>query len=294
MDWQALRTFLCVASEGSISAGAAAAGVSQPTASRHVSQLEEQVGEPLLIRHSRGVGLTPMGELVWRASQEVESAMARMERQLAGAREAPRGVVRVAASEVIGTQVIAPEVAAFRARWPELELVLVLGNTSADLTHGEAMIAVRLYEPREPELVIKRIGELSTGFFASRSYLERRGEPQDVADLLAGHDLIGFDPGGPMARAFSSQDARFKDATYSVRTDALSAQLSAALHGAGVILLQRALAHRHVELVQILEDSPLPALPVWIAKHEDMRHGEPVRVVHEWLEGVLRHYIQGQ
>jgi DNA-binding transcriptional LysR family regulator len=291
IDWPAIRTFVAVARTGSLSAGARALDTTQPTASRQIQRLEESVGGPLLVRHGRGVRLTPRGEKLLESAREVDAAMTTLERSLSGARTEPRGDVRVAASEFIGVDVIVPRLAELRSAYPHVVVELVLDNRASDLTVGEADIAVRLFAPEQLDLVATKIGEVSLGLYASRSYVAAHGMPRDLDDLIAHHALVGFDSRGPLAHGFERFDARLGPAAFALRTDSLEAHLMAARTGFGIAALQRPMAASFPELVDVLPALPPPSLPIWLTLHKDVRSGAHVRVTHDWLADVMRDYI---
>lgn len=292
MDWLALRTFVAVAKIGSLSAGAKIVETTQPTASRHIQRLEETVGGPLFVRHGRGVRLTARGEMLYEAAREVDTAMTLLERTLSGARAEPCGAVRVAASEFIGVHVVAPRLAELRRAYPQVTVELLLDNIPSDLLAGDADVAVRLFAPEQLDLIATKIGEVPLGLYASRQYIDERGTPRDLDDLIAHHSLIGFDPRGPMAHAFESFDPRLGPSAFALRTDSLEAHLAAARHGFGIAALQRPMAAGYPELVDALPGVPTPSLPIWLTLHKDVRTGAHVRVTHDWLAQVMRDYTE--
>lgn len=291
LDWPAIRTFVAVARAGSLSGGARALDTTQPTASRQIQRLEESVGGALLVRHGRGVRLTARGEKLFEAASAVDAAMATLERGVSGARTEPRGDVRVAASEFIGVDVIVPRLAELRSAYPRVVVELVLDNRASDLTAGEADIAVRLFAPQQLDLIATKIGEVPIGLYASRSYVTTHGAPRDLEDLIANHALVGFDPRGPMSHGFETVDPRLTPSACALRTDSLEAHLMAARAGFGMAALQRPMAARFPELVEVLPSLPALALPVWLTMHKDVRTGAHVRVTHDWLAEVMRDYI---
>src|SRR5690606_35191347 len=95
------------------------------------------------------------------------------------------GSLRLATTEFLGVEVLAPRLHEMRELFPRLRLELVLQNTAADLTRGEADVAIRLFRPQQPELVTRRVARLSVGMYASDDYVARRGCPNDLTELFA-------------------------------------------------------------------------------------------------------------
>lgn len=291
MDWTLARTFAAVADAGSLSAAAARLGLTQPTVSRQVQALEAEVGAPLFVRHGRGVRLTPRGEELLEVARPIEEAIAAFERVASGTRQEPRGSVRVAVSEIVGVEVLVPQLPLLRAAHPRVTIELVLDNLPSDLLAGAADIAVRLFQPAQLDLVARKIGEVGVGLYASRRYVAARGAPGSL-EALAAHDLIGFDPRGPLGRAMERVVPSARLATLALGTDSLSAHVAAARAGVGLAPLQRPIAARYPELEEVTPPGFAVALPIWIASHRDVGRGGHVRAVHEWLVEVLSRYLE--
>ena len=291
MDWTLARTFVAVAEGGSLSAAASRLGLTQPTVSRQVQLLEAELGAPLFVRHGRGVRLTARGEELLEVARPIEEAIVAFERVASGTRQEPRGAVRVAASEIVGVEVLVPELASLRAAHPKVTVELVLDNLPSDLLAGAADIAVRLFQPTQLDLVARKIGEVGVGLYASRSYVAARGAPRSL-EALAEHDLIGFDPRGPLGRAMERAVPSARLATLALGTDSLTAHLAAARAGVGLAPLQRPIAARHPELEDVSPPGFQVTLPIWLASHRDVGRGGHVRAVHEWLIEILSRYVE--
>lgn len=292
LSWDLAKVVLALARAGSMSAAAEQLELSQPSVSRILSELEARLGQPLFVRHARGVRTTALGELLVEAAAAVESSMQGFAR-LAGGASAARGTVRIAATEVIGTDVLLPRLRELRASCPNLCVELVLDNRVSDLARGEADLAVRMVRPRQAELITRQVATLELGFYASTDYVRRRGQPRTLDDL-AEHELIGFDPRGPMAEAIERISPKLSARACSLRSDSLTVHLLAARHGAGISVLQCQLAQRFPELVRVAELATLPPLEVWLAMHRDLRRSNPVRVTYDWLAEVLAQYASGR
>ena len=288
-SWSQVRIFVAVAQAGSLTRAADALGSSQPTVGRQLRALEEAVGAALIIRHARGVVLTDKGRDLLDVALEVAERMDAFARVARGAREVLSGTVRIAATEIVGTHILTPLLAGIRPDLPRIDFELVLDNSASDLTRGEADIAVRLFAPRNQDLIGRRLGELPLGLYATAAYLARRGRPESFEALLE-HDLIGFDSRGPFAELNATYDPRLTARAFSFRTDSLVAQLEAGRHGAGIAPLQCEIAERYPELQRVLPELPIPPMPLWLLMHEDIRGGAHIRALFSALADGLRDY----
>jgi DNA-binding transcriptional LysR family regulator len=123
-----VRTLEAVARHGSFSRAAAELRLTQPAVSMHVSQLEERLGLPLLERVGKRAFPTRAGEVLLahaaRAIGELEAGIAMVQRL----RGIVAGRVRIGTSASISIYLLPPVLRRVRARYPEIELVVVTGN----------------------------------------------------------------------------------------------------------------------------------------------------------------------
>ena len=280
LDWSLIQTFLAVARTGSLSAAAEETGQSQPTTGRHIRALEEALDVELFHRHPRGLRLTALGQEVLSAAQDMHAAMNRI--GLLAEAEAGRleGTVRIAASVFAAHHVLPTILARIRAAEPRIMLVLRPSDDSDNLTFREADIAVRMYRPRQLDLVARHIGDLPMGIFAARSYLDRRGRPKDTGELLQ-HDLVGFDRSRLIVDSMRGLGLAVGEESFSTRCDNQTAYWELVRAGCGIGFTQ---AHvgRSDPLVEEIDagDIVIPPLPVWLTTHETVR--QIPRVARVW------------
>lgn len=287
MRWDLLETFLRVAEAGSLTGAAERLSSSQPTVTRELRALEQELGVPLFARHARGVTLTERGAELLPLAREVEATVQKLHRRASGLRQEPTGTVRISANEPIAVHALPPALAELRAEYPRLRLEVVVDNSASDLSRREADLAVRMFRPEQLDLVARRLGPLAIGLYAHARYLAERGEPQGLDDL-AGHTLIGFDRDTFWLAAIREMGLRSEQ--FALRTDSMLVQTEAVLAGAGIGALHVPLASRHRELSRLLEPYSPPPLELWLVHHEDLRGDPAIRAVLAALERALRSY----
>ncbi|MEO1270075.1 MAG: LysR family transcriptional regulator, partial [Myxococcota bacterium] len=226
LDWNLVQVFLAVAATGSLTGAAKRLGLSQPTVGRQLRELEEVLGVPLVVRHSRGVALTHEGEELRETAMGVAVQMQALVRQASGTRTRVEGVVRISASDMVGTHVLMPTLAHIRTAWPGVVVELLLDDGPTDLLKGDADIAVRMFRPAGKELVARRVAQIAVGLFASASYLRQRPPIHTDDDLFEGeHSLIGYDRNLTMVQAFAQSEPRWTREATHFRVDSMLAQL---------------------------------------------------------------------
>jgi DNA-binding transcriptional LysR family regulator len=268
--WDGFRVLLAVAEKGSFSAGARALGISQPTAGRQIEALEQALGARLLVRRSRGVVPTPAGEgVVAEASRMAEGARAAVRRAAGEALDAP-AVVRISATEGLGALWLPHRLGPLLAAQPGLRVELVVDNEPVDLAARQADIAVRLFRPKQQDLVARKVGRLSFGLFASPAYLESRGTPRRLADL-ARHDHVGFVERGPLPSYMRWLRELVPAERFVVSTSGLLSMYETARAGHGIVLGTKVLLGADARLRPVLPRARPPSMDVWLAVHADVR-----------------------
>jgi DNA-binding transcriptional LysR family regulator len=289
-SWDLYRTFLEVVRDGSLSAAARRLGLTQPTAGRHIAALEQSVGAALFTRSQRGLLPTRAAlELVPHA-EAMAAAAAAFRRTASGEASVVGGSVRVTASEIMGCEVLPPMLARFCAAHPAIVVELAVSNRIQDLLRRDADIAVRTGRPTQTALIAKRIGIVTIGLFAHRSYIKTRGLPKDVADL-AHHRLIGFDSDSTSFSAIGETGLGATRDTFGFRTDSDPAQLAALRAGIGIAGCQHQIAARDSQLVPILPEKICFRLEIWLAMHEDLRPTQRVRLLFDHLAKDLASHV---
>ncbi|HEY3806809.1 MAG TPA: LysR substrate-binding domain-containing protein [Kofleriaceae bacterium] len=290
--WDLYRTFLAVVDEGSLSAAARALALSQPTIGRHVEALEAALGLALFVRSQRGLAPTEAALALRPYAETIASTVAAMRREASSQGDAVRGIVRISASEIVGAEVLPPIVAALRARYPELELELALTNEVSNLLRREADVAVRMTEPTQEALVVRKLGAVELGLFARRAYLDRHGVPRTGREL-AQHTVIGVDRESAWVRAMRARIPGSANIRFALRATSDVAQLELIRAGAGIGIVQVPLAKRD-ELVRVMPSALHLRLGVWLAMHENLRATPRCRAVFDALSDGLKRYLAAE
>jgi len=287
IDWDDLRIFLAVSRTGTLARAAGSLRINATTVGRRLEKLEETAGARLFDRTPEGYALTRAGhELLPRAERMESEAMA-LERAIAGADRKAAGVVRLSVTEMLGTRFIAPQLPRFHERHPEILLDLSCTSRSVNLARREADVALRLSQPREENLVVKKLTAIDLGLYAAPSYLERRGRPARRARSLDGHDVICFADARPFAVENEWLAARLGTGRVVMRSDSVSAIFSAAVAGLGVALVPVVVGDPEPGLERIEADGAPEPRVVWQAVHRDLARATRIRAVLDFLGEIV-------
>jgi DNA-binding transcriptional LysR family regulator len=294
-DWTLVRSFLEVLRHGSLSAAARATGLTQPTIGRHIDQFEEALGVGMFTRSSGGLIATEAARALRPHAEAMEATMAALLRtaSMSGDKTAPRGTVRVTASEIMGATVLPRVIADIRYKYPEIVFELALNNRTDDLLRRDADIAVRMVRPTQDGLVAKKIGVVPLQLYGHRRYLDRFGTPDSVEALTKMH-LIGFDRDDFSARSVAAGTLPISRDIFSFRCDNDIAQLRAIEAGLGIGVMQTALAKLNPDLVPVMTKQVSFKLDLWLAVHEDQRDQPAIRTVFNGLAEGLTAFVEQQ
>ena len=186
---RALQYFIAAAAGGSFSAAARKLDVSVPAVAKLVGALERDLGVVLMDRSSAGLTLTAAGEAYLAECRPSVEALLDLDEQTRGSTTRPRGTVVIGIQHIVGKMLLAPSLARFHARHPEISLDL------RDVTQitGPAAQGVDIFLsfswPKELDMVHKPLGAARFTVCAAPAYWARRGMPRRPEDL-AEHDCL--------------------------------------------------------------------------------------------------------
>lgn len=166
IGWELYRSYLGVLEEGSLSGAARAMGIAQPTVGRHVDALEKALGVALFTRSQTGLLPTDAALALQPFAQAMSTSAAALKRAAESQGSGIKGTVRITASEVMGVEVLPPIIAQLQSAYPDLKVELVLSNRVQDLLQREADIAVRMTQPKQEQLIARRVGQVNLGLHA--------------------------------------------------------------------------------------------------------------------------------
>ncbi|SCM72278.1 Transcriptional regulator [uncultured Pleomorphomonas sp.] len=184
-----MRTFVRVAERGNLTAVARELGTGQSTVTRHLSELEEAVGAPLLSRTTRRVAMTEEGSRYYDQCVQILRLVEQAGEEVRDTRGAPAGTIRVSCTAALGVLHITRLLLAFQARYPDIRIDLSLTDERIDLVKEGVDIAVRLGPLTDSSMKLHPLGESTRLLVAAPGYLAAHGRPEKPGDL-AGHNVI--------------------------------------------------------------------------------------------------------
>lgn len=199
---QELAVFVRIAERGSFSRAANELGLSQPSVSRIVNELEARLGVKLLLRTTRQVTVTEAGAAFLERARQLLHDLEAAEDSARGI-DSLRGLIRIALPVTFGTRKLVPLLQPFLAAHPLLRLDLIMSDDRQDLVAEGVDVAIRLGELSSSGFGARRLATSRRLVIASPAYLALRGIPLAPADL-ATHDCL-FGPGITARQSWSFQ-----------------------------------------------------------------------------------------
>ena len=286
-EWDDLRYFLAVARHGSTVAAAKALKLSQSTVQRRLAELERRIGRPLVKRSPTGYDLTEFGQDMLPYAERVEHAVQALEQHRGTVERGEVGVIRITCPEPIMVRLTQSVLLdRFHARYPDLRVEFVMSDKYLDLAKGDADVALRSGDTDDDVLVGRKIADSLWGVYGSRKYIERRGQPDCVADLDR-HAIVGLDQSMAKHRAATWLREIAPNAEIAARSNSVLGLVSAAKSGIGLAPLPTALGDAEADLVRVL--GPIPELTrSWrLLTHPDLRQTPRVSAFFDFVTDEL-------
>lgn len=274
-----LAIFVRAAESGSFSRAGRELGLSQPSVSRVVSELEARLGVKLLLRTTRQITLTDAGELFLERARDILTELENAEDAARGI-DSLRGNIRMAIPVIYGTREIIPRLPDFLARHPQLRIEIAIADQRQDLVAEGADIAIRLGKLTDSPFGARKLATLECWIVASPAYLKTRGIPKTPADLTK-HDCITMrDGAGRESWSFTrngtevSVDVRGRIDTRSSSgvfasamaglgiAQASSTMWSAAIKAGTLVRLLRSYALKPIDVHAVFPGGPKPSIKV--------------------------------
>lgn len=268
IDLNALRVFERVAATGSFTAAARHFHRAVSSISRQISALEESVGQSLLYRHTRAVGLTEAG---WRYYEEVREILERLDlatEALAYPNPEPSGVLRINAPTAFGRRQIIPLLNEFQRRYSAIRAELTLSDQVIDPVREGHDVTFRVGELTDSSLVGRRLAPMNYVVAAAPSYLAAHQAPLTPNDLTHHNCLIYRGELGRQRWYFQGaeqREPRSLEVTGNLYSNDPESLVKAALLGQGIVLFPTWLIAS-----ELAEGALLPLLESWRA---EVTHG---------------------
>lgn len=233
LDANALELFARVAAAGSFAQAARQLGLTRAAISRRVAAMEELVGQALLARTTRSLGLTDAGRQLARRAQAVREAAEAARHSLRRDAQGLRGQLRITSVATFGQHVLLPLLAEFRRQHPGIQLDLLFTDRRVDLLREGVDVAFRITRKPPQDWVAQPVLRFCIKAYAAAGpQLREPAELQQRALLLFG----SVPESVPLLWRHSDGRSQQTELQPSFSGDSMDALLELARQGAGVVL----------------------------------------------------------
>jgi DNA-binding transcriptional LysR family regulator len=263
-----MRSFVGVTKSRSFSQAARGLGISGSLVSRHVAELERDLGVRLVNRTARTVSLTEAGTRYAEFASRIIDEIDREEEMLRGLRDKAEGSLAVISPKWIGSNDVGDAIVAFSTRYPKIHIRFEVGGMSErsyDFLDQGFDVSFHTRHVRDSNLMLKKIADLKFALCASPTYLIRAGEPAELADLSEHDCLVNTnDPIWHLSHAGHDVHLKVSDPVYSSNSYQTLAKAARAGRGIGLLPVRLVAADlADGSLVDVVPGCEVPDRPLY-------------------------------
>ncbi|USH01392.1 LysR family transcriptional regulator [Grimontia kaedaensis] len=273
-NFQALILFAHINRQGSLSAAADLLGISRSSVSKQLAALEKKIGSRLFNRTTRKIVLTDVGRKVLQEAHSVESALQRIEHISEDSRSVVSGHINISAPIAQGRIHIAPLLTEFINLHPKVTVNLQLEDRFIDMIAENVDVSIRVGYLPDSSLIARKLGDVSWVLCASPKYLEAAPPLKAPSDLL-NHRCLYYRNSKVSMNTWTfvgehGEEEITVSGPFSINDPGVL--ITAALDGAGVLLINRGLLGNTIEegrLISLLDNyQVVGGLPTYVVYPE--------------------------
>lgn len=293
LNWDKIRIFNAVAEAKSLTKASQTLNLSQSALSRQITSLEQQLGISLFHRHARGLILTEQGDILYNNSKEICTKLDLVESQIHDSHSKASGQLKITAPRFLGGKWLMPHIGQFQNLYPDLQLSFILTNRVVDLQMREADVALRFFEPEQPNLIKRKLTEFQFHICASKDYLARHGTPKKAKDLKK-HRLIGYPDGiNPphqhtdwLFNLAGVNKTAYKNSLLINSMDSITELVS---QNIGIACLPEFIIREKTDIETILPEYAPPVSDLFFVYAEERRNSERITVFRDFMLDIINH-----
>lgn len=285
----AIRVFIRIADARSFAKAADSLNIPRSSVSKLLQDLEQHLGTKLIERSTRSFTITQAGEAYREQALNLLAGLDDMDSAAGRARASPHGRLRVDIGSSLANLVIIPALPQFRARYPDLELLLGVSDRPADLIGDGVDCVIRGGALPDSSLIGRHLCNVDSVTCATPDYLSAFGTPLHPLDVEQNHHTIRYffaHTGKTLPMHFSKGSEKYEvNGQAALNVSESTALTEAVLSGIGVGQIFRFSARAHIaagRLVPVLEDWTQPSLPLQLVYPATRHPSAKLRAFIDW------------
>jgi DNA-binding transcriptional LysR family regulator len=281
-DWNRAKAFLITAEKGSYSAAAKALNLTQSTLGRQVQALEEELGVVLFERIGKGIQITPIGlDLVEHVKTMAEGA-SKLSLAAMGQSEELEGIVTITASEVNSAFLLPPVIRKIRSLAPGITIEINAKNDSADLRKREADIAVRNFQPKQPDLIMKKVNDSLGNFYATKQFIKKYG-PFKTKEDLSKASFVSIGDIAMYIEGMKGFGINVTKENFPVITESHFVHWNLVKEGLAIGIMPHDIGDEEKSVERVLKTFEGIKFSTWIVSHRELKTNRRIRFVFDQL-----------
>jgi DNA-binding transcriptional LysR family regulator len=302
-DFEGWAIFAKVAQRGSFSRAAEDLGLAKTTVSKAIARLEARMRTNLFQRTTRKLTLTESGRQSLARATRILSDGAAIEADIIEEAVSPRGLVRLATVTALGIEIIAPALPEFLARYPDIEVDLVLTESQVDIVADGFDMAILVDITGISSLRATQLWTLRRPLVAAPALLERLGMPQGPEDLTRYPAVVASHIPDATEWAFAHHDSAADASTSEpisvrvqprFRANSADAMIPALVAGVGIGIIADYFIMPHLadgRLIELMPEWSVPPRPLYLVTPPGRARPARVRVLLDFLQERLAHEV---
>ena len=290
MDWDHLRFFAALVQAGSLAGAARLLQVEHTTVARRLRALEKVMGQALFVRHAGAFKLTQAGQQLLPAVQTMEKAVRGVEQAALPEGvddDHPAGLVRVGATEGLGTVLLANQLARLTLRYPQLSVDLLALPRLLHLSRREADIVISLERPKRGSVIVTKLADYHLYLYGERQYLARLPLVRSSEDLRH-HGFVHYVDDLLFSKELQLLDQVFKPERFVFRSTSIVVQYEAVRCVVGLAVLPAFMADRDPTLQRVLPEQARFTRTFWMSMPQEAKAVPRIQAVWRFLKDVVR------
>lgn len=266
IEFSQMRTLILVSELGSLAAAANELNISSAAVSKQLTRLEEELGLQLLLRTTRKVELTEVGENYCAQCQRILEEVEAANDLISNVKMIPSGPLKVFSGRHFAATYIIPHLKEFLFKYPKIELTLELAERMPDINSEAIDVLIGMSISATGNVIQKRIASTYYSYCASPEYIKQFGKPKKPADLH-NHRYITHSMRKPDNELIFSNKEQIKLTPY-LHVNDTETMLKLALEGLGIVKLHHYVVMEALQkrtLVELLPSYAEAEIPLYAA-----------------------------
>jgi len=230
-----MQVFISVADSGSFSESARRLGLSQPSISRQINNLETHLGVRLLQRTTRRLSLTEAGQIYYEKARQIHLDVLEADQSISGFKDTPSGLLKISAPYSWTETRIAPHMGEFLKKYPQIKLDIECNDVFQDIIEDRLDLVIRVGDLKDSSFIAIPLSNIRLVLCATPKYIKKNSTPKTVSDLQ-NHNFIYFENYKKINIA-DKTGQHLINISGTVSSNMVSVMLSAILQNIGIAVL---------------------------------------------------------